>query len=93
MGIVENAASVSWPPEEVNKMIRTYADALLEEGEAKGEVREARKVIARLGGKQLGPAEPNFLADLDGITDIERLRRIEDRLFEASSWADLLGTL
>jgi hypothetical protein len=79
-------------------MIRTYADELLEEGEARGEakgaVREAREVIVRVGKKRLGNVDPTVEAALNAISEIERLRRIQDRLFDATaiSWADLLET-
>jgi hypothetical protein len=105
--IAQDAASALWQPEEVNRMIRTYADELLEEGEArgiakgeasgeaKGAVREAREVIVRVGKKWLGAVDPTVDAALNAVSDIERLRRFQDRLiFEATvtSWAELLET-
>jgi hypothetical protein len=64
--------------------------AILEEGEAAGQIKEARKLIKRLGRKRFGPASKAVLAKLDAITDLERLENLHDRLLDVSSWKELL---
>jgi hypothetical protein len=64
--------------------------AIIEEGE---EVR-AKKVILRQGKKRFGVPDEAVTARLGGITDLDRLDRLTDRLFDgtATSWQDLLDT-
>jgi hypothetical protein len=65
--------------------------AILEEGEAA----EARQVILRLGQKCFGLPQESVTAKLSSLTDLQRLDRLIDRLFDATatSWEDLLDTL
>ena len=52
-----------------------------------------RDTILHIGRQRFGRAPSRKQkADLDAITDAERLERIRDRLLTASSWADLLAT-
>jgi hypothetical protein len=56
---------------------------------------EAKATILRLGQKCFGPPGEAVTARLNAITEnLERLRRIGDRLFDRSarSWQDLLDT-
>ncbi|HEX5272925.1 MAG TPA: hypothetical protein VFW33_20650 [Gemmataceae bacterium] len=62
--------------------------AIIDEGHEE----HAKAVILRLGQKRLGPADDAVKARLNGITDLARLDRIEDRLLEAASWHELLET-
>jgi hypothetical protein len=64
--------------------------AIFEEGQEK----EAKSLILRMGPKRLGPPDESIIAKLSGITDLARLDRLIDRLFDgtAASWQDLLDT-
>jgi hypothetical protein len=62
--------------------------AIIDEGQEE----HAKKVILRLGGKRFGPPEEQTRITVQGITDLDRLERIIDRVLEASDWQDLLGT-
>jgi predicted transposase YdaD len=57
-----------------------------------GREEEARKILLRQGQRKFGPPDPAVEATLQGITDLERLERMTDRIFDATSWPDLLAT-
>lgn len=57
-----------------------------------GEIKEARKLLLRLGRKRCGEEDENVRTVLEGITDIERLERMIERLSEISTWQELLQT-
>src|SRR5262249_51187981 len=62
----------------------------------KGDGKAAKKVVLLLGGKRLGPPETATQHTLGGITDLERLDRMVERLSEEKeagfTWQDLLAT-
>ena len=61
---------------------------ILEEGEA----RQAKKDILVVGEERLGvPAEP-IKAQLDAISDLERLECMHRRAVKAASWQEILAT-
>ncbi len=70
--------------------------AILEEGIEKGREEGIEKgreeVILRLGKRQFGSIEEPMLSQLNGITDLQRLRGIFDRIFDAAGWQDLFDT-
>ena len=72
----------------------TY-QAILEEGEARGEVRgraaEARSLVLRLGRKRFGPPAPAAEAALENEASVERLEQLAERLLEVESWDELLA--
>jgi hypothetical protein len=49
-------------------------------------------LVLLLGDKRFGPAPVVVEAAIKSITDRERLERIAVRLFDATSWDDLLAT-
>jgi hypothetical protein len=51
-----------------------------------------RRLILRHGGRRFGEPTDAIRATLEGITDLERLRRMADRVFEATSWQAVLDT-
>jgi len=78
---------------QVFRGVRTMKDsdtylAIIDEGREA----EAKSVILRLGQKRYGPPDEGITVKLDGITDLERLHRIAERLLDAPSWQDLLDT-
>lgn len=63
------------------------------EGETQGQLREARRVILRIGERRLGPP-PADAADLLGaIDDLAALEQLVDRALTASAWSELLADL
>jgi hypothetical protein len=64
--------------------------AILDEGREE----EAKSLILRQGQKRLGPADEATNVRLNGITDLARLEKMIDRLFDATAkdWQDLLDT-
>jgi|SRR5271165_484091 len=76
----------------------TY-QAILEEGRAEGlaEVRaegrteEAKRILKRLGSRRLGKPEPRIEAEIDAITDLEKLEQLSDRVLEVTDWEELLA--
>ncbi len=59
-----------------------------------GREANAKSVILRQGQKRYGPPDESITAKLEGITDLDRLDRLIDRLFDATapSWQELLDT-
>jgi hypothetical protein len=51
---------------------------------------QAKKYILRLAQKRFGPADEAIKARLNGITDLERLDRLHDRILDSTGWQDLL---
>ncbi|HKI33640.1 MAG TPA: hypothetical protein VKA46_17430 [Gemmataceae bacterium] len=62
--------------------------AIIDEGREE----EARSVVLRLGQKRFGAPGESISAKLTAITDLERLHRLEERMFDATDWQDLLST-
>jgi hypothetical protein len=76
--------------EELQECVRGEA---LAEGKARGYVQTLRRLILRLGRRRFGraPSQPQKTR-LGAIDRSAHLRRIRDRLLDATSWADLLAT-
>ncbi len=70
----------------------TAFDEAMEEGELRGEVKRSHRLILRIGRSRLGSPEPADEVALAAIKDLERLERLEDALFTANSWRELLAT-
>ena len=72
----------------------TTYQAILREGEARGEARGlaegARRALLRAGSRRLGPPDPDTVAALTAITEVERLERMTERVLDAASWADVI---
>jgi hypothetical protein len=60
--------------------------AIIDEGREE----EARSVILRQGRMRFGAPDEAITTRLTAITDLDRLHRIEERMFAATSWQDLL---
>ncbi|HEY8505824.1 MAG TPA: hypothetical protein VIL46_14660 [Gemmataceae bacterium] len=71
----------------------TY-QAIVEEGEAKGRIAEAREMVLRQGQKRFGEPDEAVRSALLAVTDRGRLERMNDRLWDgaAKDWSDLLST-
>ena len=68
----------------------TY-QAIIEEGEAKGEAKEARKMIFLQGRSKFGKPSAEAEAALNALSDVSQLEALGVRLLRASSWEELLG--
>jgi hypothetical protein len=61
---------------------------ILHEGEARG----ARETLLRQGATKFGsPAPEGARAAIEGVTDLERLWRLADRVLVVNTWEDLLA--
>jgi len=58
----------------------------------KGEIDGVQTHILKFSGAKLGAPSPEVESMVRGIQDYDRLFRIDDRQFEATSWPDLLAT-
>jgi hypothetical protein len=63
-------------------------EAIVEQGRAEGYA----KTLLLLGQKRFGAAPEDVQARLQAIRDLERLKRITDRLLDVASWQELLDT-
>jgi Domain of unknown function (DUF4351) len=68
----------------------TY-QAILREGKAEGKAEEAKTILLRLGRKHLGPPAPAFESSVQAMTDVEKIENLTERLFDVSSWDELLA--
>ncbi len=77
-----------------------YYQKILSEGEQKGRqeglqegrLEEARSILLRLTAKKLGTPTEEIERAFRELTDRERVQRMMDRAYEATTWEDLLST-
>jgi hypothetical protein len=62
--------------------------AIIDEGREE----QVKEDILHLGRKRFGSPDESTIARLNGIADLEHLRRLLDRLLDAAGWEDLLDT-
>jgi hypothetical protein len=62
------------------------------EGKAKGLLERARKDLLRVGRKKLGPPSEAVASAIGAIDDLDRLDSLLERVFEVSTWDELLGS-
>jgi hypothetical protein len=67
----------------------TY-QAILAEGEARGKVKEAKRMLRLLGEGVFGPPDAATATALDGINDVTRLEELCQRMHTVQSWQELL---
>ena len=60
--------------------------AILDEGALK----HTRQLVLRVGQKKFGPASDDVVTAVNGIEDLERLDRLQERILDVSSWQELL---
>jgi predicted transposase YdaD len=63
---------------------------ILEEGEAKGKIEEARKILLDLARLDLGNPDASTQAALEAIDDVQQLESLIRRVREVTTWAELL---
>lgn len=66
------------------------SQAIIEEGEAIGEAKAARKMIFLMGRSQFGKPSAEAEAALNALSDVGQLEKLGIRLLRADSWEDLL---
>jgi predicted transposase YdaD len=65
---------------------------ILEEGREEGRVQGIQRALLYQGRKKFGEPEEATRRTLLGITDLDRLDRLSERLLDVSSWQELLQT-
>lgn len=91
----ETAQSNQPTPEqqtEVSAMGRTIGEAILEEGMAKGAVKQMRKYLLRHGRQRFGEPDAAIADAINQMDDLDRLEALADRVSAVSSWSELLKT-
>lgn len=63
-----------------------------EQGEERGEERATRRHIQLVGEERLGAADETIRAQLENVTDPERLERMLRTALKAASWQEVLNT-
>jgi predicted transposase YdaD len=61
------------------------------EGIAKGKIEGAREILLDLGRERFGPPDAATRAALEALTDLDRLRALSKRLFQADTWQELVA--
>jgi predicted transposase YdaD len=91
--------------EEITKLLRgvrgmkesVYYQMILEEGEVKGEakggIKEARRILLRQGQRRFGLPDQAMVATIESTDSIDHLEGWLDRVLEVSSWEELLASL
>ena len=67
----------------------TY-QAILDEGETKGCLYDAKRVLLITSKERLGQAPLNVLEAIEAIYSVERLEDLAKQALRATSWEDLL---
>jgi len=62
----------------------------LEQRFKQGEVLGAQRALMRLGRRKLDEPSPEILIQLRQISDVDRLESLVARVFDVSSWEELL---
>jgi predicted transposase YdaD len=81
--------------EEIMRESSTYQQVLAEgraEGRTEGRAEGERRALLRVGERRLGPASPRVQAEVAALADLDRIERLTDRLFDVTSWDELLAT-
>ena len=96
-GLIEGVATMvlgirgleeSWVYQDI--LTKGLAEGLAK-GRAEGGLEEARKAVLSLGRKKLGQPDEQLRARIDGLTDLEYLNLLINRILDASSWEELLA--
>jgi predicted transposase YdaD len=66
--------------------------AILDEGRQEGRQEGMLRLLLRQGRQKFGSPSDAIMATLTAITDLDRLERMGDQVFNVSSWDELLAT-
>jgi hypothetical protein len=61
------------------------------EGRDDGRLEEARNTILAIGSRRYGEAPADVASQISALADLDRLHALRDRLFDATSWQDLVN--
>lgn len=67
-------------------------DVILDEGRLEGRLETLHQQILRQGPRKLGEPDEAVRRSVLAVNDLDRLWRMSDRLPDASTWDELLGT-
>lgn len=65
---------------------------ILEEGEEKGQGKQARRAVLLVGEERLGPPDDSIKTELNQVADLERLERMIRCAARATTWRQILDT-
>jgi predicted transposase YdaD len=68
----------------------TY-QAIVAEGRVEGRVEEAQRMVLLAGSRPFGPPNEATRAAIEALRDVPKLEQLLARVFEVSSWQELLG--
>ena len=57
---------------------------------SKGQLKEAKRLLLRMGQAKFGPPDPALAAAIEAMSDLGRLEDLTERLLLVSSWQELL---
>jgi len=88
-----------YPPDVTEHLLRgvrnmkesSFYQMILAEGEAKGEVKGARKLLASIGRKRLGEPDARTAEKIESLSDLRTIEILMDKCYLVSSWEELLG--
>jgi hypothetical protein len=81
----------SWRGLKVQTIREAWIEEGLREGVKKGEIKGVRGLILHLGRKKLGEPPAEVVAALNGMTDMDRLESVLDRVGQVPDWQALLA--
>jgi Domain of unknown function (DUF4351) len=61
------------------------------EGIVEGRIEGVREIVLRQGRKKFGPPGQKIEAEINALSNLERLYELVDRILDVSSWDDLLA--
>jgi hypothetical protein len=61
-------------------------------GKAEGKAEGSRATLLRVGRKRFGEPDAATVAALEAISDVDRLGRMSDAMFDVPNWSALLAT-
>jgi predicted transposase YdaD len=61
------------------------------EGEVEGRLTEARRILLGLGTKRFGAPSSEVRDAVQGVTSLERVEHLMERLLDVESWEELLA--
>lgn len=94
MGLRYSAEFAKQQLQQVRAMTEsTTYQAILEEGAKKGKTIEAKRILLRQGHKRFGSPSPQVVAEIEAISNVDRIEQLAERLLDAKSWEDLLAEI
>jgi hypothetical protein len=88
LGIAQQIQEDQTKKREVDAMVRTIAEAIIEEAQTA----HARKTLLVQGRKSFGGVSDSIENAIKNITDLNQLDRMIERILDVKSWDELLET-